>query len=59
MDSFRVVGQVEAGPEADLQNVAVCMGEQLSPVPSRDEPVQEEIAEAWGDYLREETTVVS
>src|SRR5262249_49788030 len=54
MDSFRVVGQVQAGPESDLQHVAVGTGEQLSPVPSQERLVQEEVAKAWDNYLREE-----
>ena len=32
VDPLRVVGQVQAGPEADLQNIPVGVGEQFSPV---------------------------
>jgi hypothetical protein len=44
VDSFGVVRQVQAGPEADLHNVAVSTGEQLSPVPSQERLVQEQVA---------------
>jgi hypothetical protein len=52
-DSLRVVGQVQPGPEADLHNVAVSTGEQFSPVPGQERLVQEQVAKAWDDYLRE------
>src|SRR5581483_8665383 len=53
VDPFGVVREVQAGPEADLQNVAVSTGEQPSPVPGQQGLVQEEVAEAWDDDLRE------
>jgi hypothetical protein len=56
-DSFGVVPQVQARPEANLHNVAVSTGENCSPVPGQERFVQEEVAKAWGDYLREEARV--
>src|SRR5262249_35403955 len=49
-----VVREVQAGPEANLQYVAVGGGKQLAPVPADQRAPQDEIAEAREDDLREE-----
>jgi hypothetical protein len=54
VDPFGVVRQIQAGPEASFQHVAVSLGEQFSPVPGQERLVQEEVAKAWDDCLREE-----
>jgi hypothetical protein len=50
-DVGRVVGQVQAGAEADLQNVAAGLGEQITSIPGHELPIQPEIAEQRGDHL--------
>ena len=56
-DSFdlgRVMGKIQARPEADLQNVAAGRGEQVLPMFRHERPVQEEVTKPREDDLRVE-----
>src|SRR5262245_41614691 len=54
-DRGRVVRQVQPGPEADLQDLTLRAGEDLSPTPRHTRPVQDEIAKARKDRAAIET----
>src|SRR5262249_36022547 len=43
---------VQAGAEADFQNVAAGVGQQLTAIPGHERSVQPEIAEQRDDHLR-------
>jgi hypothetical protein len=49
-DLGRVMMQVQAGPETDLQNVAVSRGQQSLPMFGKERPVHEEVTKAREDY---------
>jgi hypothetical protein len=51
MDTGGVVGQVQAGPQANLQNLAADGGEQLLPMLRHQRPIQEKVAQARENNL--------
>src|SRR5262249_52714299 len=53
-DVGRVARQVQAGAEADLQNVAAGVGEQFPAILGHERSVQPEVAEQRDDHLRVE-----
>jgi hypothetical protein len=53
-DALGVVRKVQAGAEADFENVPMSTGEQFSPMSGEQGLVQMEVTEAGEDYLRVE-----
>jgi hypothetical protein len=48
----KVARQIEASAKADFQNIATCVGEQLTAIPGYERSVQPEIAQERDDHLR-------
>src|SRR6266851_2614827 len=53
-DVFGIAWQVQAGPEADFQDVAAGVGKQFSPVLRHERFIQQKITKARKDNLRVE-----
>jgi hypothetical protein len=51
VDAGWIVGQIEAGADADFQHVARHVGELLAAVSGHERPIQEEVAQARKDDL--------